>query len=321
MGPGDEPIEGQITVHVKDRETNEDVPNGQLTLTVKLEVPKDEYMINDVMIKHELYSENSPSEDNGWIYIMDRNLGCDARMTEEDGIVRKNEAMWCFYDGPNYAGEDERAWIITNTTNSNMKENPTKWLGNLDFPINISHRYEPTTTHYSTWKSILKNQYKHLGRMYEDADSYPWQLMTSYTVPSIRKNTAISKGRHFILADEEVCPIKNGKKVRVACWLPSGCRIGYAFVTVPGTQFAKKVLLCSNRGNMTHADFWPNNVGYYDGGDAYYSIGRLIRLMYMVGYVKDSRGNAISAEYTLSKDREKEELEYYKEHILKCYEQ
>ncbi|MDE6638184.1 MAG: hypothetical protein K2K32_08125, partial [Muribaculaceae bacterium] len=80
MGPGDVTIEGTITVQVKEKNGNADVSNGMLVLTVKLIVPADEYEINDVMIKNNIEYRNSSSgiyseKDNGWIYIMDRNIG------------------------------------------------------------------------------------------------------------------------------------------------------------------------------------------------------------------------------------------------------
>lgn len=318
MGPGDKTISGQIKVQVFDRETDEPVPDAIMMLTVNLEVPSDEYMLNDVMIKNDLHSLVAASEGNGWIYIMDRNIGCDARMHSEYGVTNKNEAMWCFYD----QGDLTKDWIITNTCNYNTIENPTKWLGNIDFPIDVSNRLKPTASNYTSWESILKNEYKHLGMMYEEADKYPWRLITAYTLPSIRKNTAISKGRHFILADEDVCPINSKKeKIHVACWLPSGgSRVGYAFTSSPTSQFLKTIMLCSNEGKLQSANFWPNHTGYHESsGDANASYLHLVRLMYMIGYNKDGKGNILDQAYTLPEDSIESQLKYYKTHILQCY--
>ena len=322
MGPGDEPIVGQITVQVKNKLTDEDIPDGHLTMTVTLEVPKDEYMINDVMIKNDLYEVGNEvgdeREDNGWIYIMDRNIGCDARMFSEYGVTRKNEAMWCFYD----QGDKTKDWIITNTCNDKNYENPTKWLGSLEFPEGESHNNVPSLNHYSAWEAMLMKDYKHLGRMYEEAEKYPWILMTPYTLPSIRKHTAISKGRHFILADETLWPLKNGKKVKVACWLPSGGnRVGYGYTPKPYGIFDRQVAVCGNKGKMVYSNFWPNKYGHNGPDNIFMPYGRLIRLMYMIGYSEDKDGNTIDPDYTLPKDSIDSQLDYYKNHILKCYEQ
>lgn len=307
MGPGDVTIEGKITVQVKDKASNEDIPNGKLELTVKLVVPSDEYMLNDVIIKNDMINLNQSIQDNGWIYIMDRNMGCEARMHKDESNTYPNKAMWCFLE---QSGKTD-PWIITNMPNKQ------EWLGDLRFPLKGSNSTGASAADYKAWKNELKDRHGHLGRMYENADTYPWMPMSIYSLPSIRKNTAVSKGRHFILTDEELCPTNsNNKKIRIACWLPSGYEVGYGFVKSYSSTFGSTLAVMVNKSTLSFADFEAgNSYGYCDHGNSI-SKAHLVRLMYLIGYTAKSIPG-----YTLTTDKIDEELEYYKNHILKCYEQ
>lgn len=310
MGPGDATIEGTITVQVKDKNDN-DVPNGQLVLTVKLEVPADEYMLNDVMIKNIQSNMNTPfNNDNGWIYIMDRNIDCEARVyTNDSGKTFTNKAMWCYYNDDAYQTSN---WIITGMSNQQ------KWIGNTtDLPAgNSNNENKGDENDRLYWKMRLKTYYNHLGKMYEEAEKYPWLPFTILTLPSIRKNTAVSKGRHFILADEEVCPINsNEKKIRVACWLPSGVHLGYAISVYPKDTFYDSLVILANRSNLTVQSFWINNNGIVSGCGSWL---HLIRLMYMIGFDCDNYANKYDA-YTLPASEIENQIKHYKENILQCY--
>lgn len=318
MGPGDPTIEGKITVQVKNNDgTN--VPNGCLELTVRLMVPSDRFMINDVMIKNDvLYATqlNNTNSNNGWIYIMDRNIGCDPRMhTDVNDKRYPNIALWCYMD----EGETTKEWKITGVTND------TRWLGEnpLRFPYNsyASYSARPNTEDRTYWKKELKDTHAHLGKMYLFSDDYPWLPMTHYTLPSIRKNTCVSKGRHFILADPEVCPTKNGKLVRVACWLPSGIHAGYGYTSDYDSNFNSHLALMPNKSVLVLTDFSNSEYGFTNNGTIN-GYAHLIRLMYMIGFTSASNGTTInpSSGITLGTDKINEELEYYKNHILKCYE-
>lgn len=308
MGPGDATITGQITVQVFDRETDQPVPDGTMTLSVNLEVPADDYMLNDVMIKNDIDGPTGNKVDNnGWIYIMDRNIGCDPRMYLDQSDAQKTrKSMWCFMD----EGEATKAWKITNM------ENNQKWLGYdpLEFPYQKSNYNEYSESNRISWINELKKQHALVGEMYEKADEYPWYPITINTLASLRKNMAVSKGRYFIIADPEVWPSKNGKKIAVATWLPSGYHAGYGYIHSINAFYNRIVLLIS-ASELEARDFnGVDNLGYHD-----WSFGELqahlIRLMYMIGY----NGSLPSGIESLPSSRINEQLDYYKNHILQCY--
>lgn len=309
MGPGDPTIEDKIIVQVKDAKTNEDVPNGRLELTVRLVVPSDEYMINDVMIKNEWEGQSTNWADHGWIYIMDRNLGCDPRMHKVNDQTFPNKAMWCYYSQEEYNTD---AWKITGV------ENNERWLGNItDYPIgNNNNSNGGTNNDINAWKNQISETHKHLGRMYENAQDYPWMAMTPLTLPSIKHNVAISKSRYFILSDEEVCPTNSkGEKIRVACWLPSGIKAGYGYHEDIGWAFRQNIVVLSNNPSFGEAGkYWPSATGNNTPITASEWL-HLIRLMYMIGNKKVDSTNS------LPESKINDEIEYYKNHILKCYEQ
>ncbi|MDE6697152.1 MAG: hypothetical protein K2K25_09750 [Muribaculaceae bacterium] len=299
MGPGDPTIDGIITVEVKDK-NNPDaiIPNGKLSLTVKLTVPSDEYMLNDIMIRN---------PDNGWIYIMDRNIGCDARMNKIDSQVFPNKAMWCHIEQTLYPQYDT-GWKITNTTND------AKWLGHspLEFPFintNPSHIDKSLTKYITQWRNELKLYHNHLGEMYEKADEYPWMPTNIYISDALKNNICVSKSRYFILTDPQLCPINTNtkKKIRVACWLPSGCPVGYINMgkskKLDGTVIA---LYCGR--NVTEANF----CGVSTHMDARF-VAELVRLSYMIGH------KTLDEEWTLPESKINDQIKYYKEHILQCY--
>lgn len=314
MGPGDSPIEGTITVQVKDK-NDQNVPNGRLDMTVKLVVPSDEYMLNDVMIKNDVKKnhasaekDNWTNEDNGWIYIMDRNIGCDPRMhTDDSGNTYANKAMFSYRPEAEYTD----AMKITNM------EISQKWLGflPLEFNTGFNHGASYTPEKVQAWKNELKRS-SHLGHMYKNADDFPWTPFSAYSLTAIRKNMAVSKGRYFILADEELCPTNNkGKKIRVACWLPIGFHTIYGTIHLQN-NFGDNAIVLNSKSKLNYIDFWPNEYGS-TGFVGASSTCQLIRLQYLIGYDPSESTNAPS----LPTDSIEPQLKYYKEHILKCYEQ
>lgn len=311
MGPGDVTIEGTITVQVKDKKTDENIPNGRMDLTVQLVVPSDEYMLNDVMIKNDLKWLDAPI-DNGWIYIMDRNIGCKPRMYKDDsGKIYPNKAQWCYLKESGYSD----AWKITNMTND---EN---WLGRLplEFPINGNNfeRYNSDRAHIlNSWKNELKNTHGHLGKMYENADKYPWNVPSASCIASLRDNMYISKSRFFLISEDELCPVVKDKKVKVCCWLPSGVHVVYGYSDA-ATDFGSNQLILNSHSKIEDYQFWQYSYGYassYNLKDQAF----LIRLMYLIG-----AGKFGSTPYIPNEDVPDEtvesQLKYYKEHILKCY--
>ncbi len=314
MGPGDPKIQRTITVEVKDKTTGELIPEGTMSITVNLVVPSDQFMLNDVMIKNSYRAGDEDPKDNGWIYIMDRNIGCVPRChKDQSGNIFENRAMWCHIKEDSYWKTEN--WKISNTQEGYIdNENYIKWAGTLEFPYGSDHSSSFDVKHHlPAWINELKETHKHLGKNYENAENYPWNIFSSYTTPSIRNSMAISKGRYFILADEEVCPKNNkGELIRVACWLPSGIECGYGFITGNG-KFEDQLVMTFPASKLTSDHFWKSSYGYIKINDVKIYT-HLIRLMYLIG--------SDNAEYyvsSLPKDQIQSEIDYYKNHILQCY--
>lgn len=313
MGPGDPTIEGSLTVQVKSRSDGSDISNGRLTLTIRLIVPSDEYMLNDVMIKNDITSDGEAfkEKDNGWIYVMDRNIGCDARMhTDASGKTYFNYAKWCFWD----EGTDTDPLEITNTVNDQ------KWLGSspLEFPKGNVGMGTILDNYLQNWTNELKDIHKHLGYNYKYAERYPWTPFTPSSMPAIRNNMAISKGRCFLLADPEVCPTNSkGSKINVACWFPSGYHVGYLMLN-EGWLIQNRIAFMPIHSKLEKLDFWNQySASNYQGG---YAQTHLVRLLYLIGCDMNDFPKALNNVPPLPVDSIAPQLQYYKDHILKCYE-
>lgn len=310
MGPGDTTIEGTITVQVKDKDNN-DVRDGKLVLTVRLQVPSDEYMINDVMIKNDIGAEFGNNE-NGWIYVMDRNIGCKPRNYTDYNSKKPdpNKAMWCFLEAP---GKTD-SWKITNMTNDQ------NWLGRLplEFPEDVDNTtiFNNNLSKYiQSWKNEMKESYGHLGRMYENADDYPWKTFNISDLKALKKNMCVTKGRYFLISDDEVCPVITKEerkiKVKVCSWLPSGYNTVYGY-SDSGVNFSDYIVLLSNKSILNERYFWFNAYGTWFYNNAT-KLPHLIRLVYLIGADLQHK-----AEY-ISKEKIDDELNYYKNHILQCF--
>lgn len=307
MGPGDPNINGKITVQVKEKGTKTDVPNGKLELSVKLIASSERFMLNDVMIKNSVNSSGS-KQDQGWIYVMDRNIGCKARVTSDNSKPITTEALW----STKYVAGKSDSFKITG-----LQSISEEWLGYspLEFPSGSSHSSSPTATHRTKWNNELKNKHNLIGHMYENPEKYNWQVMTEWTLPSLRKNMCVSKGRYFLVADESVCPRNaKGEIIRVVCWLPSAYNGGYGYISKTATNtFGSDIVYLSSARILSYG-IWGSEQGYFSWSGRGADFIHFVRLMYMIG-----NSQSMTNTYSLPQDSVAPQLEYYKNHILQCY--